>query len=115
MAFSIDPMNKTASMLDLIAQRQKALGENLANIDTPGYTRRDVDFSQCLGKTDSSLETRMSAVLGPSNVMQDDVGGQVNPAHELLELQKNSILYTMATREMSSMITQMKTVVNVGK
>lgn len=116
MAFSIDPMNKTASMLDLIAQRQKALGENLANIDTPGYVRKDVDFSQCLGKTDSSLETRMSAVLGQSNVMQDDAGGgQVNPAHELLELQKNSLLYTMATREMSSMITQMKTVVNVGK
>ena len=37
------------------------------------------------------------------------------PADELTAMQKNSILYTMATRRMSNIITQMKTVINVGK
>ena len=36
-------------------------------------------------------------------------------AEELAEIQKNSIMYTMATRRMSSIITEMKTVINVGK
>ena len=40
---------------------------------------------------------------------------EINPADELTEMQKNSILYTMATRRMSNIITQMKTVINVGK
>ena len=36
-------------------------------------------------------------------------------AEELTEMQKNSLLYTMATRRMSNIITEMKTVINVGK
>lgn len=39
----------------------------------------------------------------------------VNPAEELVKMQNNSLLYTVATRRMSNIITQMKTVINVGK
>ena len=42
---SLDSMGKTNLMLDLISQRQRALGSNVANVDTPGYVRRDIDFS----------------------------------------------------------------------
>ena len=115
MGFQIGPMNDTSAMLNLIAQKQKALGENLANIDTPGYVRKDVDFSQCMGSTNSPLETKLSSILGSSKVVEEKNGEPVNPANELMELQKNSLLYTMATRRMSSIITEMKTVINVGK
>jgi flagellar basal-body rod protein FlgB len=30
------------------AQRQNALADNIANVDTPGYRRKDVDFHQAL-------------------------------------------------------------------
>ena len=43
---SLDSMGKTTLMMDLISQRQRALGANIANVDTPGYVRRDIDFSQ---------------------------------------------------------------------
>ena len=33
----------------------------------------------------------------------------------LIEIQNNSLLYTMAARRMSNIITEMKTVINVGK
>lgn len=115
MTFQVDPMQTTGKLMDLIAQRQKALGDNLANIDTPGYVRKDVDFSQCLGSLGSPLETKMAAVLGSSNIQESATGEKVTPAKELLEIQKNSLLYSMATRRMSSIITEMKTVVNVGK
>ncbi|MEE0895020.1 MAG: hypothetical protein U0M28_03565 [Bacteroidales bacterium] len=39
----------------------------------------------------------------------------VNAANELLQLQENSILYSMATRRMTNIVTEMKTVINVGK
>lgn len=109
-------MKDASSMLGLIAKRQKALGENLANVDTPNYVRKDVDFSQQMNSIGGlSLETKFSSKFGPSPVEEERTGEQVNSANEIVELQKNSVLYSMATRQMSSVITQMKTAINVGK
>ena len=112
---SLDALGKTNLMLDLISQKQRALGSNVANVDTPGYVRRDVDFSQYLGSMNSPLETQLSTKLGPSCVMEDKEHTDINIAQEFTEIQKNALLYTVATRRMSNIITQMKTVINVGK
>jgi flagellar basal-body rod protein FlgB len=112
---SLDSMNKTTLMLDLISQRQRALGSNIANVDTPGYIRQDIDFGQYLSSMNSPLETKLSEKLGPSAVIADQSEEPVNAGDEILKLQENSILYSMATRRMSNIITEMKTVINVGK
>ena len=112
---SLDSMGKTSLMLDLISQRQRALGSNIANVDTPGYVRRDIDFSQYLGSMNSPIETKLSTALGPSGVIEDRREQEIDIAEELSEIQKNALMYTMATRRMSNIITQMKTVINVGK
>lgn len=112
---SLDSIGKTNLMLDLISQKQRALGSNVANVDTPGYVRRDIDFSQYLGSMNSPLETKLSSALGPSGVIEDRKRQEIDIAEELTEMQKNSLLYTMATRRMSNIITEMKTVINVGK
>ena len=111
----IDAMSGTSAMLDLIGRRQKALGENLANIDTPGYKRQDVDFGNYMGTSASALEGKLIAKFGEAPVFENSSNQEVNPADELMEIQKNSLLYTMATRRMSNIITEMKTVINVGK
>lgn len=112
---SLDSMNKTSLMLDLISQRQRALGSNIANVDTPGYIRQDINFGQYLSTMNSPLETKLSEKLGPSAVALDRSEEPVNPANELLKMQENSILYYMATRRMTNIVTEMKTVINVGK
>ena len=112
---SLDALGKTNLMLDLISQKQRALGSNVANVDTPGYVRRDVDFSQYLGSMNSPLETKLSTKLGPSAIVDDRERQEIDIAEEFSEIQKNSLLYTVATRRMSNIITQMKTVINVGK
>ena len=63
----------------------------------------------------SPLETRLSEKLGPSAIATDRSEEPVNAANELLKIQENSILYSMATRRMSNIVTEMKTVINVGK
>lgn len=112
---ALDSMGKTNLMLDLISQKQRALGSNVANIDTPGYVRRDIDFSQYIGSMNSPIETKLSTKLGPSGVIEDRREQEIDIAEELAEMQKNSIMYTIATRRMSNIITEMKTVINVGK
>ena len=108
-------IGKVELMMDLISQRQVALGSNLANIHTPGYVRRDIYFQEYLGSMDSPLETKLSQRLGPSAIIETKSGEEIRPDKELLEIQNNALLYTMATRRMSNIITQMKTVINVGK
>ncbi len=112
---ALGSIGKTSLALDLIAQRQRDLGSNLANVDTPGYVRRELDFSQYMGGATASLETKLAQRIGPSPMFDYEQNVDINPAQELTEMQKNSLLYTMATRRMSNIITQMKTVINVGK
>lgn|SRR5574344_54307 len=112
---SLDSMGKVSLMMDLISQRQRALGSNVANVDTPGYIRQDINFGQYLSTMNSPLETQLSEKLGPSAIATDRSEEKVNPANELLQMQENAILYTMATRRMSNLVTEMKTVINVGK
>lgn len=112
---TMDSIGKASLMLDLISQRQRAIGSNIANVDTPGYVRKDINFSQYLGSMNNPLETRLSTKLGPSGVIEDRRGEEIDIASELAEMQKNSLMYTMATRRMSNIITEMKTVINVGK
>lgn len=112
---SLDSMGKASLMLDLISQRQRALGANIANVHTPGYVRKDIDFSTYLGNMNSPLETQLSTKLGPSGITEDRTRQEIDIAEELAEIQKNALMYTMATRRMSNIITEMKTVINVGK
>ena len=112
---SLDSMGKVSLMMDLISQRQRALGSNVANVNTPGYIRQDINFGQYLSSMNSPLETRLSEKLGPSAIAMDRTEEPVNAANELLQLQENSILYSMATRRMTNIVTEMKTVINVGK
>ena len=111
----IDSMGKVSLMMDLISQRQRAIGSNIANIDTPGYVRRDINFQTYLGSMNSPLETKLSEKLGPSGITEEREYEEINPAQELIALQENSLLYSMATRRMSNIITQMKTVINIGR
>ena len=110
-----DGIGKVSLMMDLISQRQRAIGSNLANMDTPGYVRRDVDFGRYLGTMNSPIETKLSEKLGPSAIIDEQEAVEINPAQELIALQENSLLYSMATRRMTNIITEMKTVINVGK
>ena len=111
----LNSMGRTELMLDLISQRQVALGSNLANVHTPGYVRRDINFGEYLSSMNSPLETKLSQKLGPSAIIEEHFQEQIRPDKELLELQNNALLYSMATRRMSNIITEMKTVINVGK
>ncbi len=109
-----DPIGKTLNAMDLIAERHKALSSNIANMNTPNYKRQDVSFAQYLGGYSDSLETALSVKMGASPVSIDTTNESIDPARELSEMQKNSLLYTIAARRMTSLITEMKSVINLG-
>ena len=110
----LNPIDKSQMILDAISKKQEVMAANVTNANTPGYVRRDVSFNQILATANSPLETKLSEKIGPNPFFLDE-DGQVDLKQELVEMQKNSMYYAVATRRMTSVITQMRTVTNVGK
>ncbi len=52
-----------AKLLDASATRQRTIAQNIANVETPGYNARDVDFSKLMEnlESDSSIKLRQSS------------------------------------------------------
>lgn len=46
--------------LGVRAERARVISSNLANIDTPGYLAKDIDFKQALHRIDQTLRTEGS-------------------------------------------------------
>ena len=110
----VNSIQKSQLLMDLIAARQEAVSANIANMDTPNYVRKAIEFSQYLNTMNSNLETKLTQKLGPSGVMEPQ-SQTLSAEDELALMQKNSILYAVAARQMSNTITELKTVINVGK
>ena len=108
---SIDKCNL---MLDLSAHRQAALAGNVSNIDTPGYVRKDIDFSQYLSSMNSPLETELSQKLGASAISLEQGSQGIDPIQEVVEMHKNAVIYKTAVKRMTMVFKTMKTVLGVG-
>ena len=107
-------MKSPQRMLDLISKRQEALSDNIANMHTPGYRRRDVNFSQFINESSvSKLENKITEKFGGSPITAETTQN-ISTEDEFARMQENYLLYNAAVRELSSTITQIKTAMNVS-
>lgn len=109
-------LNEPQKMLSMISQRQECLSDNIANMHTKGYRRKDVDFSQYLNTGVSSrMEANLIEKYGPSPLAQSSTSSEnISTEEELAKVQENYMLYNMAVRQLSSTITEIKTALNVS-
>ena len=87
-------------LLDAAALRQRVIGKNIANVNTPGYHRSEVQFEKELAArlAGGSLNQREVANLNPTVVLTENLsersdGNNVNIEMEVGELSKNEIMY----------------------
>ena len=79
--------------------RQTLLTNNLANADTPGYQRQDVNFQGTLANAMASGESPSSVTFTPytqNQVLSAD-GNGVNAEQEQAYLSENGLLYENLT------------------
>lgn len=79
------------------ATRQSVLAENLANVSTPGYRRKDVDFHAALANAFAAgrpavEQARTVAQTDPTAPMRQD-GNSVDADAENAELARNGLEY----------------------
>jgi flagellar basal-body rod protein FlgB len=113
-------MSKTNNILDLIeagiraeSLRQKAIANNVANLQTPGYRRVDVQFKELLAKALDSrgkidLDEIEAQIYQPKQTPVKSDGNDVNLETEVGEMIKNSLRHTAYIRLLRKKYTQME-------
>lgn len=92
-----------SKMMELSMERQKVIANNIANVDTPGYVRKELDFEKQLADV---VESRnMSELRGvKGEVVENNEGparldgNNVKVAKELNHMMQNSIYYQLLTK-----------------
>jgi len=114
MSTTINVLKKT---LDVCALRQRVLAANLANANTPGYVRNDVNFKEALadamkaGASDRMNRAEARVVKDYDSPMGPD-GNNVSTQKELGGIIDNSLLYGVATKALSSKYSGLRNVIS---
>ena len=98
--------------MDLLSARQKVVASNIANIDTPGYKTRDIDFqfefmSQIQGDSPNVFDT-------PGLVAKND-GNNVNLDRESRLLAENALRFNLASSLMKTQLKLVSSAIQEGK
>jgi len=118
-------MSKTNSVIELIeagvraeSLRQKAIANNIANLETPGYRRIDVKFEELLAKfTDSSgavdLGKAEPQIYQPGQTPVKSNGNDVNLESEVGQMIKNTLRHTAYIRLLNKKYQQLQLAIDV--
>ncbi len=118
-------MSKTSSILDFLeagiraeSLRQKAIANNIANLETPGYRRIDVKFEELLAKLlDSSGAVELSEVEPqihqPKQTPVKSNGNDVNLESEVGEMVKNTLRYKAYIRLLNKKYNQIELAMSI--
>ncbi|MHB8126801.1 MAG: flagellar basal body rod protein FlgB [Desulfitobacteriaceae bacterium] len=115
--------------LDASSLRQKVLADNVANVDTPGFKRSDVDFQAvldtALGKSEPILqlkttlprhltgildETQSAVVTDRSTSLRNDTNN-VDIDREMTNVAENGLYFNAVTRAISSQVGLLRMVI----
>ncbi|TCT16416.1 flagellar basal-body rod protein FlgB [Natranaerovirga pectinivora] len=110
---NVNVMNKS---LDASWLRNQVISENIANVDTPGYKRKDVVFENKL--REALMSGRLNANELTPKVVQDKVnlqfrrdGNNVDIDVEMVELSKNQLRYNTLIEQVKHDFSRMKTAI----
>jgi flagellar basal-body rod protein FlgB len=115
--FDTTQLNLAAALRGADA-RQSALAGNLANVDTPGYVRKDVDFHDALAAAGGTGESPSAISFAPQDDSSAPVradGNSVDADQENSELAQNALEYDALTRVASARIDILKTAMGVSQ
>lgn len=120
---------QTVKALDLCVKRQRIIGSNIANRDTPGYKAKQLAFQQALERASSAGQTRLTRT-HPDHIdvlpgaPSPDVserpgesrvdGNSVHLSEEMGRMVENSYLYQALLRSVNHKFKLLKTAIEGG-
>ncbi|MBI3408774.1 MAG: flagellar biosynthesis protein FlgB [Planctomycetes bacterium] len=104
-----------ARLLDVAALRHDVIAQNVANVNTPGYHRQEVQFEEFLSKAldggKGLLEVKPQVITDPVATARND-GNTVDIEMEMAQLAKNSLLYKVYTQILATQLGHMRSAIS---
>jgi flagellar basal-body rod protein FlgB len=125
-------MGMLEKALDLSTRRHQLISANIANVDTPGYRTKDIDFAAALKQASESPESQtlgsLLGLAGGLDQMKQDPevietqglairndGNNVNADREMANLAENSLQYTLATQLLGREFSLIRSAIREGR
>lgn len=109
-----DPTTTTIyEALQGLTAQQNAISQNVANLDTPGYTAKHVSFEESLAAAVSQGDpSAMQLTVVPSNAVRNRVGNNVDLGTETVDAQKTSLAYQTMVQAMNAKMQLLSTAIS---
>jgi flagellar basal-body rod protein FlgB len=108
-------IQKLQSFLSLTSQRHSLITTNIANLDTPGYHTRDIDFRSELRRAISNEDVTLSpAAHTVPGLLQRPDGNDVSMDRESLLLAETQLQYNVGVQLIRGQFQQIMTAINEG-
>jgi flagellar basal-body rod protein FlgB len=98
--------------MNLLSASQKLVSSNIANVDTPGYKTKDIDFQSELASQFGSQEPSAVEVSG---LKTKNDGNNVNMDRESRRLSENALRFAVATNLARSELQTLRSAIEEGK
>ncbi|MGB9611143.1 MAG: flagellar basal body rod protein FlgB [Bryobacteraceae bacterium] len=98
--------------MDLLAERQRLVAANLANIDTPGYRTRDIDFQFEFLSLGPGARPH---VIEPTDLTVRNDGNNVSLDRETRLLAENAIRFNVASQLVRAEIRKLRMAIEEGR
>jgi len=101
--------------LNIRAQYHKVLSGNIANVETPNYKERDINFQSEIQRnigSQNNVDIREST---DGDVIGSIDGNTVNMENQIVKMTENHMLFTSLVQVISKKFSMMRYVINEGR
>jgi flagellar basal-body rod protein FlgB len=116
MAITTEEMTLLSRLLDVASLRQDVIAQNVANVNTPGYSNQEVAFEealrQALGQSDTGpavMPTPEIVTRGGGDTRED--GNNIDVDHQMASLQKNALLFKVYAQLLAGDLAQYRSAI----
>jgi flagellar basal-body rod protein FlgB len=112
---NVPMLQELTAYLQITNQRQQLIVSNMANIDTPGYHTKDLDFQGAMQQVVDQGDVRMQpASLEVAGLPERPDGNNVNIDRESMLLSQTQLQYQMGVQLIKSQFHMLLTAIKEG-
>lgn len=101
--------------LNIRAHYQRVLSANIANVETPNYKEKDIDFRAEIQRTIGDSGAIQIKESTDGDVVGSIDGNTVNMENQIVKMTENHLLFTSLIQVISKKFSMMRYIINEGR
>jgi flagellar basal-body rod protein FlgB len=115
----MQPIGLLEKALNIRAQYHKVLASNVANVETPNYKEKDIDFVKALESSMSDSQQGIGGIKVTEKEDHDGLnsvdGNTVNMEDQVVRLTENNLYFNSLTKIVSRKFATIRYIITEGK